>query len=340
MSKVLILGGTGFAGRILTENLLKSNYQITLFNRGKRNPGIFPDAKHLLGDRERDDIKQISTGSWDAVIDFSGMQPGNIELITNLLEGKIRRYIFISTANVYPMEDTTNLKIPIKEETDTLLCTEEQRNTKDIISAYGNKKAEMERILLSKDWLDTIIFRPGLIYGRYDPTDRFYYWFHRAKTQSEILIPENGKSRSTNTFSEDFAKIIEEAIGINKHQRIYNAVTHPPVSIKEILETASCLLKTSPKFIDAPLEFLRENNVTEWIDLPVWISGFDLIMDNTRLLEDFRTPLRTFKESLKLTIEYYDSIGWNEVKYGLKVERERELIEKLNSQKILNYSKL
>jgi 2'-hydroxyisoflavone reductase len=229
------------------------------------------------------------------------------------------------------MEDNSNLKIPIGEETDTLSCTEEQRDTKDVTSAYGNKKAEMERILLSKDWLDTIIFRPGLIYGRYDPTDRFYYWLYRTKTQSEILIPENGKSRSTNTFSEDFAKIIEESIGINNHRRIYNAVTHPPVVIKEIIELASLHFKTSPELIDAPLEFLRENNVTEWTGLPMWISGFDLVMDNSRLQEDFKTPLSTFEETLKQTIKYYDSLGWNEGKYGIRVEREKELISKLTN---------
>jgi 2'-hydroxyisoflavone reductase len=331
--KILVLGGTGFVGRILTENLLRSDHYITLFNRGKRNPGIFPEANHLYGDRETDDIEQISSGGWDVVIDFSGMQPGNIELITNLLEGKIRRYIFISTANVYPMDDTANLEIPVKEETETLLCTDEQRDTNDIISAYGNKKAEMERILLSKDWLDTIIFRPALIYGRYDPSDRFYYWLYKARTQSEILIPENGKSKSTNTFSEDFAKIIEEAIAISKHRKIYNAVTHTPVSIKEIIELASCHFKTSPELVNAPLDFLRENNVTEWMDLPMWISSFDMIMDNTRLLQDFKTPLRTFEESLKQTIEYYDSLGWNEGKYGLRVQCEKELIEKLHSQR-------
>lgn len=330
-NKVLILGGTGFVGRILTEKLLDSNYNVTLFNRGKRNPGIFPEAKHVYGDRETDEIKQISSGSWDAVVDFSGMQPDNIELVTSLLKGKAGRYIFVSTASVYPLENPTELKIPINESAEILDCNEEQRITKDIMTAYGNKKAEMERILLSKDWLDTIIFRPGLIYGKYDWSDRFYYWLYRAKTQSEILIPEEGQSKSTNTFSEDFASIILEAFDISRHQKVYNAVTHPPVSIKEIAETASRIMKTSPACIKAPLEFLRENNITEWMDLPIWLSGFDLLLDNSRLLNDFKTPLSSFSESVEKSISYFDTLGWNEGKYGLRVEREKELIKKLSA---------
>ena len=331
--KVLILGGTGFVGRILTENLLKSNNKITLFNRGKRNPGIFPGAEHLFGDRETDDINRISSGDWDVVLDFSCMQPDNLDHILNLLEGKIERYIFISTANVYPLDKISKKEFPLKEDAETAPCSEEQRKTKDVISAYGNKKAECERILLEKEWFDTIIFRPGLIYGKYDWSDRFYYWLYRAKTQDEILIPENGKSRSTNTFSEDFAKVIQESISIEKFRKVYNAVTHPPVSLKEIVETASQITGTSPRFINAPLDFLRENNVSEWVDLPVWINDFDLVLDNARLLNDFKAKPVPLEESISKTIDYYDSLGWNEGKYGIRVERERELIQKLNLQR-------
>jgi len=328
-NKILILGGTGFSGRILTEELLKTDNDITLFNRGKRNPGIFPGVKRITGDRETDDIKQIAGTSWDTVVDFSGMQPGNVELVLNLLKENTGRYIFVSTASVYPLEDT-NLKYPLHEDTEILPCSEEQKLTKDINTAYGSKKAECERILLSQDWLDVIIFRPGLIYGKYDWSDRFYYWLYRAKTQNEILIPVEGKSKSTNTFSEDFAKIIQEAIDIKNHRKVYNAVTHkPPVSLKEIIEIASRLLKTSPKLISAPIEFLRENNVTEWMDLPMWIHETDLVLDNTKLLEDFKTSLHTFKESVDKSISYYDALGWNEGKYGLRVDREKELIGKL-----------
>ena len=330
-NKILILGGTGFSGRILTEELLKSDNDITLFNRGKRNPGIFPEVKRIVGDRETDDIKQISGTSWDTVIDYSCMQPGNIELILNMLNGNIGRYIFVSTASVYPLDDA-NLKIPIHEDTETVPCSEEQKSTKDINAAYGNKKAECERILLSENGLDVIIFRPGLIYGRYDWSDRFYYWLYRAKTQNEILLPVDGKSESTNTFSEDFAKIVLEAITVKKHRKVYNAVTHyPPVSIKKIVEIASGFLKTSPELVSAPIEFLRENNVTEWADLPMWIHETDLIMDNKRLLEDFKTPLCTFEESVDKSISYFDTLGWNEGKYGLRVEREKELIGKLKA---------
>lgn len=329
MKKILILGGTGFVGRILTEELLKLDYVITLFNRGRRNPGIFPEVKKLKGDRETEDIKQIASGEWDTVIDFSGMQPGNIEEILELLNGKIGRYVFVSTANVYPLDDVSRLKFPLHESTETQPCTEEQKYDKDVLKYYGNKKAECERILLGSDRLDAIIFRPSLIYGRFDPSDRFYYWLYRVKTQDDILIPQNGKMKFTNTFSEDFAKIILASIEIEKHNKVYNASTHPQVSLRDFLDITSTFLSKTPRYINAPLEFLREHNVSEWNDLPMWISEIDLLLDNKKMLNDFNIKLSSFEESVDKTLSYYGSLGWNEGKYGLRVERERELIKKL-----------
>jgi hypothetical protein len=53
-----------------------------------------------------------------------------------------------------------------------------------------------------------------------------------VQTQNEILLPA-GKDKLTNTYSEDFARLIQSAIDIEKHSKVYNAVTHS-VTIKEI----------------------------------------------------------------------------------------------------------
>jgi 2'-hydroxyisoflavone reductase len=331
--RILILGGTGFAGRILTEKLTQTDNEITLFNRGKTNPSIFPEVKHITGDRNTGDIKKIAGNNWDVIVDFSGMYPGNIDEITELLKGKTGRYIFISSGSAYPLEDPSKLKIPVNEDADTLPCTEEQAKEKDIMAAYGNKKAECERILLGKDWLDAIIFRPALIYGRYDPTDRFYYWLYRVKTQDEILIPGKGSFKFTHTFSEDYADILFKAIGIKNHRKVYNAVTHDPVSLKEFLDISSREAGREPKYVSASADFLHENEVYEWAGLPLWLTGFDMIFDSTRLKNDFTPDLTGFEGSVKKTMSYYDSLGWKEGKYGLRIEKEKELIKKLKTNK-------
>jgi len=329
MKKLLILGGTGFVGRILTENLLKENYDVTLFNRGKRNPDIFPGAKKITGDRLTDDIKKIANDNWDTVIDFSCMFPDNLDEITDMLKRKAGRYIFVSTASVYPMDDAEFWKLPVSEDAPILHCMPEQRKDEDVLSTYGNKKAECERVLLGKPWLDSVIFRPGLIYGRYDPTDRFYYWLYKVKTQDKILIPDNGKDKCTNSYSEDFAQLINCAIDADKHNKVYNAVTQPAVSIKEYLDTASRLLDKHPMLINGTPEFLKKNKVEPWSDMPLWLGGMDLVLDYSKALRDFPVKYSSFEDSLNGCIDYHSSLNWPEPKYGLGAEREQELLEKL-----------
>lgn len=68
---VLILGGTGFIGPHFVNALQTHGHKLTLFNRGRRNPGLFPDLETLIGDRGGQ-IDALKGRDWDVVIDDSG----------------------------------------------------------------------------------------------------------------------------------------------------------------------------------------------------------------------------------------------------------------------------
>jgi 2'-hydroxyisoflavone reductase len=71
---LLIIGGTRFLGRHLVDSALARGHQITLFNRGKTDPNLFPQLETILGDRDHD-IEKLSSRTWDAVIDTCGYVP-------------------------------------------------------------------------------------------------------------------------------------------------------------------------------------------------------------------------------------------------------------------------
>jgi len=76
--RLLILGGTIFLGRHLAEAALRGGHDVTLFHRGKHNPGLFGDAvETVTGDRTvADDLARLAnSGTWDAVIDTCGYVP-------------------------------------------------------------------------------------------------------------------------------------------------------------------------------------------------------------------------------------------------------------------------
>src|SRR5262245_25908585 len=72
---ILFLGGTGFLGPHTVEAALRRGHKVTLFNRGKTRPGLFPDLEKLQGDREKDDLKALENRKWDAVVDTSANVP-------------------------------------------------------------------------------------------------------------------------------------------------------------------------------------------------------------------------------------------------------------------------
>ena len=71
--KLLVLGGTQFVGRAIATAALERGHELTLFNRGRTNPDLFPKAEHLHGDRDGD-LSALAGRSFDAVIDTVGLR--------------------------------------------------------------------------------------------------------------------------------------------------------------------------------------------------------------------------------------------------------------------------
>src|SRR5262245_9925669 len=68
--RILILGGTGFIGPYQVQYALDRGHTVTLFNRGRTNPQLFPTVEKLIGDRATD-LKSLEGREWDVVIDNS-----------------------------------------------------------------------------------------------------------------------------------------------------------------------------------------------------------------------------------------------------------------------------
>lgn len=179
--KILVLGGTNFVGRHIVEALLGAGHQISILTRGKTNPHLFPEATHLVGDRDGD--ISAARGSWDACVDVSGYTTAQVERCLELLADSVGRYLFISTVSVYkapapqpfdesaPVEEVTDSYAPLKPET------------------YGMLKVSCEETIEARLGDRSLIFRLGLVSGPHDPTDRATYWMLRAAEGGEVFVP-------------------------------------------------------------------------------------------------------------------------------------------------------
>lgn len=326
MKKILVLGGTVFVGRMVTERLLASGlYDVTLFNRGKSNGDLFKNVRQIHGDRETADIHKISEEHWDCVIDFSGYYPATFEKLLGRMEGKASRYIFISTISVFDIARYSGQVID--EHCATLACSEEQRISL-LPEAYGEKKAEMERLLLRRDGLDKIIFRPSFIYGRYDWTERFYYWLYRAAQSDRILLPDGGSPHTLSlTNADDLTEAILLAIEIEKHSTIYNTVSTRSTTIRELLHTAATAYGKEPEIITGTMEQVEKHSAS----LPQFplLLPFDFAVDDTLWLRDFPFTRAELVHTLLDMRDHKAAAGWPAPKAGMPMDQERELIEKM-----------
>src|SRR5258707_5644342 len=182
--KVLIIGGTRFLGRHLVDSALARGHVVTLFNRGKSNPDLFPQIETLIGDRKHD-LDKLSGRTWDAVIDTCGSFPRIVRLAATSLERSVGCYVFITSISVY----ADFKKIGINE-SDPIGKIEDETIEEITGESYGPLKALCEQVTLDMYGERGLVIRPGLIVGPNDPTDRFTYWPVRVARGGEVLAPE------------------------------------------------------------------------------------------------------------------------------------------------------
>ncbi len=327
MEKILILGGTKFIGRSLVEALIQlGKYELTLFNRGITNPHLFPEVNKIVGDRRSPDIKKIAATHWDYVIDVSSYYPNPLIETLKVVNKDVKRYIYISSVSVYDFPKGRSATMH-DEDTPLLACTEMQGKD-DTWSTYGQRKAECDRLIQQSD-LDYMILRPALVYGAYDHTDRFYYWLYQVEKGKTILRPEQHDTLFSYTYVKDLVIAIIEALTLESETRIYNLVSHPKISIGQIIKTAMSILNINPKIVDAPNSFYEKKVVKAFSDIPLWLPDDRRTYDNKRMLQHFDFQVVDFGKSVKDTIAYYKNNRWPLPVYGISEERKFELIREL-----------
>lgn len=320
--KVLILGGTEFVGRLLVEALrMDKSKAIYLFNRGKTNSDLFPELPRIIGDRETDDIEKIKAYQWDYVVDFSSFYPKSLQKTVEQINRNVKKYIYISTISVYDLGNYDG-SFSILEDYEKVSCSAAEAVDQSM-KTYGKKKMACEAVLNQADWLPSIILRPSVIYGKYDPTDRFYYWLRKIKLGNEIVIPNDGEDQLTLTYANDLVAILLQAINTDFPTGSYNCSTHQPISFNALLEMMKDLLKRENDFYGMAPAKLRADKI--WLPLS-FVGNF--LTDNTKVKKNTGLDFTLFKDSIADTIAFYESENWPTCRVGMTEALEEATIRK------------
>lgn len=319
--KLLILGGTQFVGRHITEAALARGHEVTLFNRGKTNSDLFPQVHTLIGDRETD-VSALQGTHWDAVIDVNGYLPDDIARVLDAVT--TRHYTFISTISVYAehhagdTESAALAEMPADADLTTVTG-----------ATYGPLKVACERLIMARYPDHTLIIRPGLVVGPYDHTDRWLYWLVRTAQGGTMLTPGHAKQPMQLVDARDLAAftVMMTEQGVSD---IYNVTGHAH-PLGDLLNTARDISHADTEFVWVDDAFLLEQGITPWQDLPLWMPAEQNGVherDIHKALAAGFTP-RPLAETAADTWAWWQQERANHPLHGNSLNRERE-------QEILN----
>jgi len=248
--RILVLGGTDFLGPALVDAAVVAGHDVTLFNRGITNPGLFPYLEKVRGLRSANAAEENFSGlmgrSWDAIVDVWPSDPKLAESAVHRLGQSTNHYLYVSSIAAY---DALGFAQPGLTEDAPL--TRWDSGT----SAYNRGKAESERRLQQAIGGRLTIVRPGPIKGSRDTTPDLLTWLRRAQRGGRHIGPGDGNDHVQFVDVKDVARFLVLAME-RSLLGVFN-VTGVPMTFREFVRECNDITRSSAEYVWIPRAFLH-----------------------------------------------------------------------------------
>ena len=322
--KILMIGGTGTISSAITRQLAASGHDLWLLNRGTRKSEVPASVNQVICDidDEAEVLRQTGNEQFDAVCEFIGFLPSQVERDIRLFKGRTRQYVYISSASAYNkpaashfITEGTALANPYWE--------------------YSRNKIACEELLMHEyrdNGFPVTIIRPSHTYCErgvpvsvHGPKGSWQV-LKRMMAGKPVLVHGDGSSLWTLTWNEDFArgfigllgnpKAIGEAFQIMSDEQltwnqIYQCVANAlGVEFRPYYVASEFLAATSPKEWDFTGNLLGDKAVTVVFDctkLKHAVPGFQATV---RFDEGVRRCVAYLKKHPELQTEDPEFDAW------------------------------
>ena len=258
--RILVIGGTQFIGRHFCAAAVASGHDVTVFHRGTHGSGQIEGAIDVLGDRKTD-LGQVSHAKWDLVLDTCGYFPADVRTSCSALKDRCGRYLFVSTGSVYDSGENTP-----DDESAPFVPIGDPAATEITGDTYGYLKVLCEQEVTARFGDRSLIVRPGIVAGSYDPTNRFTYWVMRFAGGGQVLVPDVRPATMQLIDVRDLGAFMLTAAE-QELQGPFNVVG-PKSTFGEMIDTCAALNPSAePVWVSAGK--LEAAEIKLWEDLPL-----------------------------------------------------------------------
>ena len=261
--KILLIGGTGTISSAITRQLSETGHDLWLLNRGTRKNEVPANVRQVICDidDEATVLASIEGEMFDAVCEFIGFVPAQMERDIRLFRGRTRQYVYISSASAYNKPAANHV---ITEGT-TLANPHWQ---------YSRNKIACEELLM-KEYRDNgfpiTIVRPSHTYcERGVPTSVHgpkgsWQVLKRMMDGKPVIIQGDGTSLWTLTWNEDFARGFIGLLGNPKAiGEAFQIMSGEQLTWTQIYECIAKALNVTPRFYYVASDFLAAVAPKEW----------------------------------------------------------------------------
>ncbi len=322
--KILMIGGTGTISSAITRQLAESGHDLWLLNRGNRRNEVPSGVTQVIADIDdtAEVLRQIGDEQFDAVCEFIGFVPEQVQRDIRLFSGRTRQYVYISSASAYNkpaashvITEGTSLANPHWEYSRNKIACEEL-----LMKAYRDDAFPVTIVRPSHTYCERSV--PVSVHG---PKGSWQV-LKRMLDGKPVIIQGDGTSLWTLTWNEDFArgfigllgnpKTIGEAFQIMSDEQlswtqVYQCVANAlGVELKPYYVSSAFLAKAAPSEYDFEGNLLGDKSVTVVFDctkLKRAVPGFKAVV---RFDEGVRRCVAYLKAHPELQVEDPEFDAW------------------------------
>ncbi len=204
---ILVIGGTGYMGKLMVENLLERGDRVTVFSRGSTRPHWWERVDHIAGDRNdyADFVAKLQGLTFDAVVDTQAYRWGDVQAAVQAFTGNVGRYLLISTSSVY-LEGHVDFSRHCPYDENAVNWDNLEYDYPPNEDPYAVGKRHCEKWLLENGGgIPYTIIRIPAVMGPEDPTGRMWWWTQRALDGGPVIVPAELQGAFRTFYSADAA---------------------------------------------------------------------------------------------------------------------------------------